>query len=182
MMIREMNNDITLRSFTVDDSEELFQLTDRSREYLGKWLPWIDYTKEVNDTKEWIQASLKGVVETGGYIKTAAIIYKGSIAGTIGFNIIDQTNKSGVIGYWIGEDFQGKGIMTQACKALIDYGFRELDLNRVEINVATGNLKSKAIPERLGMTLEGTKRQVEKIGGKFHDHFVYSILADEWQK
>jgi ribosomal-protein-serine acetyltransferase len=182
MILREINNDLTLRSFTVDDSEELFQLTDRSREYLGQWLPWVDFTKEVKDTKEWIQASLKGFVETGGYIKTAAIIYKGSIAGTIGFNIIDKTNKSGVIGYWLGEGFQGKGIMTQACKALIDYGFLELGLNRIEINVATENLKSKAIPERLGMIHEGTKRQVERIGDKFNDHQVYSVLANEWEK
>ena len=54
-----------------------------------------------------------------------------------------------MIGYWLGEQFQGKGIMTAACRVLVNYAFNEFKLHRVEIKCATGNTKSCAIPERL---------------------------------
>jgi ribosomal-protein-serine acetyltransferase len=70
--------------------------------------------------------------------------------------------------------------MTSACRSLIHYLFSELQLNRVEIKACTDNLKSRAIPERLGFKHEGTIRQAEWIRNKFYDFEVYGILAEEW--
>ncbi len=70
--------------------------------------------------------------------------------------------------------------MTRACRALVDYAFAKLQLNRVEIRCATGNLRSQAIPERLGFTREGTLREGEWLYDHFVDLIVYSMLAREW--
>jgi ribosomal-protein-serine acetyltransferase len=182
MFFYKIDENISLRLLNVGDSEELFNLTINSKDYLKEWLGWLDYTNKVEDTTEFIQATLKGVMETGGYPKSAAILYQGRIAGTIGFNEINKLHKIGVMGYWLGKEFQGNGIMTKACKGFIDYGFNELNLNRIEIRVAEENRKSRAIPERLGFTEEGKIRQAEWLYDHYVNHIIYGLLADEWSK
>jgi ribosomal-protein-serine acetyltransferase len=182
MFLYKIDENIALRSLNVNDSEDLFHLTINSKDYLKEWLGWLDYTNQVEDTRDFIQATLKGFIETGGYPKSAAILYQGRIAGTIGFNEINKLHKIGVMGYWLGEGFQGKGIMTKACKAFIEYGFNELNLNRIEIRVAEENRKSRAIPERLGFIEEGKSRQAEWLYDHYVDHIIYGLLADEWAK
>ena len=71
--------------------------------------------------------------------------------------------------------------MTRACQGLIRYGFDELNLNRIVIYVAPENLKSQAVPERLGFQKEGVLRQSIWIYDRFLDLVVYSLLASEWK-
>lgn len=182
MLVHKIDEDILLRMFNEDDAEEFFNLTMSSKEYLKEWLGWLDYTNKVEDTLENIKSRLKEFVENGGYPKSFAIIYKGKIAGTIGFNEISKANKIGTIGYWLGEAFQGRGIMTKALKAIIEYGFSELGLNRIEVCVAVGNKKSRALPERLGFTEEGTIRQAEWLYDHYVDHVIYGLLKEEWDR
>ncbi|WP_334301100.1 GNAT family N-acetyltransferase [Alkaliphilus sp. B6464] len=94
---------------------------------------------------------------------------------------MDSTNKSTSIGYWLGEGHQGKGIMTKVTKALVEYIFTELNLNRVEIRCAENNYKSRAIPERLGFTKEGTLRETEWLYDHYVNHIVYGMVASQWK-
>jgi ribosomal-protein-serine acetyltransferase len=75
---------------------------------------------------------------------------------------------------------EGKGIISAACRVLIGYAFDELHLNRAEIRCATSNLRSAAIPERLGFRKEGVLRQSEFRDGQLHDFSIYGLLAEEW--
>jgi ribosomal-protein-serine acetyltransferase len=181
LLIHKIDGDLFLRMFNLDDAEEFYNLTMSSKDYLKEWLGWLDYTENVEDTTENIKARLKGFSENGGYPKSFAIIYKGKIAGAIGFNEISKANKVGVVGYWLGEQFQGKGIMTKAFKVLIDYGIRELKLNRIEVSVAVENHKSRALPERFGFKKEGIIRQAEWLYDHYVDHVIYGLLAEEWK-
>ena len=70
--------------------------------------------------------------------------------------------------------------MTKVVRALMDIGFKEFRLNKIEIRAATENVKSRKIPERLGFTEEGTLRQVQWLYDHFVDHVVYGMLKDEW--
>jgi RimJ/RimL family protein N-acetyltransferase len=81
----------------------------------------------------------------------AGIWYEGRLAGVIGYHALDWENRTTEVGYWLGEEQQGKGLVTAACRALVDHAFGELGLNRVVISCATENKKSCAIPERLGL-------------------------------
>lgn len=70
--------------------------------------------------------------------------------------------------------------MTEAARALVDHALFVWRLNRVEIRAAVGNERSRAIPERLGFRNEGTLRRVERVGDRYLDCVVYSVLAADW--
>ena len=97
----------------------------------------------------------------------------------IGYNLIDQASGIGHLGYWLGQEYIGKGIMTKAVKDLIRLGFEHWPMQKVEIRCAVKNRKSRAIPERLGFTNEGTIRSAEKVYDRYNDHVVYGMLKDE---
>lgn len=101
------------------------------------------------------------------------------IMGMVDFHDISRENEAGSIGYWLGEEFNGKGFMTSAVREMVSIGFNELELNRIEIQCATNNIKSRAIPERLGFIHEGILRSSEKVNGRFLDHAVYGLLKNE---
>jgi ribosomal-protein-serine acetyltransferase len=100
--------------------------------------------------------------------------------GIIGLNRLDRFHKQTEIGYWLAEECQGRGIMTACCRTLVDFVFREYGLHRVEIRAAVGNTKSRAIPERLGFTHEGTLREAEWVNDRFVDGAVYAVLEHDW--
>lgn len=159
---------------------ELFEAVDANREHLSKWMPWVPATQSVADVEAFIATTLQQVADNSGF--QTAIRAGEEIVGVIGMHKIDWRNKSTSLGYWLAEKAQGQGIMTKACAAYISHSFSELGLHRVEIRCATENTKSRAIPERLGFTAEGTVRQVESINGGYLSHVVYSLLSTEWER
>ncbi|WP_047980161.1 GNAT family N-acetyltransferase [Ornithinibacillus contaminans] len=179
MFTFDINENIRLRPLHLFDAREVFELTDRSRVYLREWLPWVDQTRTIRDSEEFIQRAEDMFTRQIGL--TLGIFYQGRLAGVVAFNYVDWANRIGAIGYWLGQDFQGHGIMTQAVETLIDYGFYQLGLNRIEIRAAYENTKSRAIPERLGFQQEGQIRQGEWLYNHFVDLVVYGMLAGEWE-
>lgn len=175
----KVDQDISLRLMSELDADELFILIDESRDHLREWLPWLDDTQYVGDSRKFIQDSLLLFNNREGL--TTGIFYKGELVGVGGFNEYDWKNKIGYIGYWLGGRYQGKGIMTKFVKAITDYGFNNLGLNRLDIRAGSHNVKSRAIPERLGYSLEGYMREAEWLYDHYIDHAVYSLLAREWQ-
>ncbi|SFA53513.1 ribosomal-protein-serine acetyltransferase [Parageobacillus thermantarcticus] len=179
MFIHRLDDESWLKLLTAEDAEALFALIDSCRPHLRKWLPWVDWTQTAEDSKAFIAGGLQKFAAGSGF--EAGIWHKGQLAGVIGIHYIDHANKKTSIGYWLGEQFQGIGLMTKACKAFVDYAFHELKLHRVEIRCAVENKKSRAIPERLGFTNEGTIREAEWLYDHFVDHVVYGMLAREWK-
>jgi ribosomal-protein-serine acetyltransferase len=167
-----------LRLLRTADANELFMLTEANRKYLRTWLPWLDTTTSPVNTQDFIQSTLQQFANNQGFV--AAICYETSIVGVIGYNQIDWQNRIGYIGYWLAQDYQGKGLMTTSCKSLVDYGFGVLDLNRLVINCATENTRSRLIPERLGFVHEGTTHDAEWLYDHFVDHEVYVQFQRDW--
>lgn len=180
MFAYKIDEDVSLKLVELRDADRVFIITDDSREHLREWLPWVDMTKSVDDTRDFIRSCLKDYAENKSI--TTFILYKGEIVGTSGYNKIDWSNKIAYIGYWLGKDYQGHGIMTKVARALTDYAFNELKLNRVDIRAAVDNKKSRSIPERLGFVNEGRIRQAEWLYDHYVDHIVYGMLAEDWIK
>ncbi|MGJ9382149.1 GNAT family N-acetyltransferase [Salipaludibacillus sp. CF4.18] len=177
MFTYRINNEAYMKLLDMNDALPLFNLIKRSKN-LHQWLPWVEGTKEVTDTQQFIRIAMKQYADNNGF--QASIWYRGQIAGLIGFHQINWNNRATSIGYWLGEEFEGLGLMTQAGNAMIQYAFRDLHLNRIEIRAAVQNYKSQAIPQRLGFTKEGCIRQFEWLHDHYSDAFVYSLLAEEW--
>ena len=159
MFIHKIDEKVSLKLIELSDAERVFELTDKSRNYLKEWLPWFDFTHSVEDTKDFIQGCLKGYSENRSL--NTVILFNREIVGVAGFNSINWSNKTVYIGYWLGEEYQGRGIMTKAAKALTNYAFNHLSINKVEIRAALENKKRRSVPERLGFVCEGTIRQAE---------------------
>lgn len=84
------------------------------------------------------------------------------------------------IGYGLGIDHRGQGYATEAARALIDYGFSELELHRVQAIASSGNPASYRVMERLGMIPEGRLREANMREGEWCDLLYYGILENEW--
>ncbi|WNR44013.1 GNAT family N-acetyltransferase [Paenibacillus roseipurpureus] len=178
-MIISIDSDLILRPLQSRDAEELYQLTDSCRAYLREWLPWVDGTQSVEHSSGFIQHCLNQQASNNGF--NAGIWFKGELAGCIGFHPINWANHYASIGYWLGEGFQGQGIMKRACRELVSYSFNELGLNRVEIRCGVENFKSRAIPEKLGFTQEGQIRDAAWLYDHYIDLIVYGMLKREWR-
>ena len=171
---------LDLHPLCLRDARALFALVDANRDRLRRWLPWPDANLTVQDSRAYIlrvraQARLGTALPFG-------LWWKGSLVGVAGYVWIDPTNRCGAIGYWLAREAEGHGLMTAAVSALVRYGFYTLKLNRVEIRAGIRNRRSRAIPERLGFRHEGTLRQAERLAGRYVDHAVYGMLAEEWSR
>lgn len=167
-----------LRLLEPHHAESLFRLIDANRDHLRPWMFWVDDTKTVSDSEDFIRRALEGFAH-GAEIHLG-IWVEGAIAGVVGAHAIHPVSRHAEIGYWLGERFQGSGIMTRSVRALIDYLLGERGLNRVEIRCAASNLRSKAVAERLGFRLEGRLKKAYPARGVFDDLLIFGMLAEEW--
>jgi len=112
-----------------------------------------------------------------------AIIEKtnGRCIGQIAFFLVDSINNFSEIEYCISADFQCMGYATEATKAIIKYGFEEINLHKIQICHKSNNLASKRVIEKCGFTFEGSLRDFFFINGKYYDRLYYSILKREYK-
>jgi RimJ/RimL family protein N-acetyltransferase len=101
--------------------------------------------------------------------------------GTVGLDTIDQANGTAEFGIAIGEkDEWGKGYGTDATRAICDFGFGELRLERIGLHVYADNERGLRAYEKAGFTLEATMRRAHFARGEHHDVHVMGLLRDEW--
>ena len=158
----------------------LFDVVDNNREHLSGFLPWIGAMQSVGDFKEYI-SNCEMLYQQGKEV-SFVIMLNNVLVGRIGLHHINLANKIGAIGYWLAKGFEGKGIITKSCITLINYGFENLLLNRIEIKAAVLNPKSQAIAEKLNFKKEGILREAELVNNEFLDLYLYSMLKSEWKK
>lgn len=103
------------------------------------------------------------------------------LIGVAGFNTWNRQNYCGEIGYDLAQPYWGWGIMKEALSVIIDFGFQQMALNRVEAEVMVENRQSIRVLEKLGFTKEGVLRQRGCWKGAFHDLSVYSLLQSDLQ-
>jgi len=163
-----------LRLLEESDEKELHSVVEANREYLAHWMPWAA-GQAPDDTLAFIRRTRKQVANNDGF--QTALIEGDRIVGVVGFHGVSWENRSTSIGYWLAEFAQGHGTMTRAVRTLVDQAFGSWRLHRVEIRTAVENVRSRAIPERLGFVEEGVARQAERIGDRYIDQVVYSMLA-----
>lgn len=178
-MILIADESLSLELLQEQHAEAMIGLIDSNRPHLAQWLTWLDNIRTIEHFRNFI-ADAQGRIAAGSDFPYV-ILLNGSIAGRIGIYNIDPLNRIGSIGYWLGEHYQGQGIVTRACKALITHCFDHIGLNRIEIKCGVGNHKSQAVPERLQFRKEGIIRQGELVNNRFIDLYSYSLLKEEWQ-
>jgi len=171
---------IEIKLFETSEAKTLYALADRNRARLRQWLPWVDPTRTPEDVRLFILRVLDQYHSNHG--PQTGIWVDGVLSGTVGCHPIDWSNRNCSLGYWIDAAHEGKGMMTRCCAVMLDHVFDELGLHRVEIRCGTGNLRSCAIPERLGFTREGVVREAEWVNDRWVDLVVWGILEEDWRR
>ena len=169
---------IRIEKVNLSMAETIFTAIDNNRLFLRKWLPFVDYTNDVSDTELFVKQVVIDAEKTKNHV--FSIWYNNEFAGLIGFKNTDWVNHKTEFGYWLVENMQGKGIITNTLKKLISHSFGKLKLNRIEIKVARGNVKSADIPEKLGFKKEGIEREGEYHQNRYLDLQLFSLLKKEW--
>lgn len=178
MFTLKLSGDTELKLLQPENAEELYALVDHNREHLRTWLPWVDGTQSVSDIMTFINRSLRQYADDGSI--TAGIINCGSLVGVI--SITDRGSRCHEIGYWLDKNHQGRGIMTSACRAMVDFAFLHTTAQRIDIRVQPANVRSWAIPERLGFSCEGVDNEATLHSNSLERELVmYVMLKDAWQ-
>ncbi len=181
MFTLKVNEHISLGLLQPHNAEEVYSLVDANREHLKEWLGWVNNITSINDYSETIiPIWLKQFADNNGF--NTGIFYDGKLVGMISLHFINWKTKHTSIGYYLSKKEEGKGIISECVKSLLVYAFRDLELNKVEIQCAEDNIKSRKIPERLGFRQEGINRDAEFINGHYNNIVTYSMLRSEWQK
>jgi len=173
----DLGDGVTLTLTVAAEAEEVFAVVDRERERLREWLPWVDATTDIDIERRFLETVEVSNADNSGLHTT--IRDDSGVLGMIALRI-NPLHQSAEVGYWLSEAAVGRGVMTRAVAALVDLSFGVLGLHRFELLAATGNLRSRAVAERLGMTQEGIRREAEELASGFVDLAAYAVLASEW--
>lgn len=179
MFTLKVDQEIELQLFERHHAVKLYQLVEENREHLREWMPWVDSMTTLYHFESIIPVWLNQFAENTAL--NVGIIFKGELVGSIGLHQMDWYNSTTSVGYYLSKKAEGHGVITRSVKALLNYAFFHLGLNRVEIRCGIKNKKSQAIPERLGFVKEGIIRDGEQLNGLFHNLIIYSMLAREWK-
>lgn len=175
-MKKRITEKISIELIEEKHAQLLFDLTDANRCYLRKWLPWVDRVNSVDDTAEFITEA-KNKREKESAI-SFVLFYDEMLCGVVGYHEINMLTQTGGIGYWLAEDFTGKGIMTAAVKAVVVLGFKQYNLRKIIIRCADKNNRSRAIPERLGFLCEVVLQKRYQLYDQDIDIAVYTLLRE----
>lgn len=170
---------LLLRSYEHDDIDRMLPLI-AAREVAATTLR-IPHPYHREDAEKSLAAMeedfAKGRVHAFAILETAS----GDFCGGIRMQV-EPDHERAEVGYWFGVPYWGRGYATEAVRAVVDYGFHTLHLNRIYATVFSGNVASRRVAEKAGMTFEGCLRQHAKKWGVFQDVEFFSVLASEFHR
>jgi len=168
-----------LRPFMPHHAQEVFALVNQHRNTLRQWMDWVDGHQTLRDSTSFIKTALEHYSDYDGL--DTGIWYDGQFCGQVSFNSWSLRNFKADLGYWLADSYTGKGIMTKAVRAMLDYAFGVVGMHRVELLCAVQNERSCAVAKRLNFTHEGVLRRGERIRNQFYDVNAYAKLKPDWK-
>ena len=170
---------LLLRAITMKDATDIFAYA--SDPEVTKYVRFVTH-KSIKDTHAFIlrvQSSYrKGITPLWGMELKAS----GRIIGALGFLQWPNPDERAELGYVINRNYWGKGLVTEAAAALVDFAFRKMKVNRIEAGTIVEHRASQRVLEKLGFKIEGVLRQRELIKGRFPDVTMYSLLRSDYSK
>jgi RimJ/RimL family protein N-acetyltransferase len=174
----QLTPDAELRPLEPWQAEEFAAHMDRAREHIRPWVGPTFVTDDVDGARATLQRYADATAQDGRRI--FGIWLNGTAGPTLvgGVMFVEFNAAAGTceIGCWLEPSAEGHGLITAACRMLLTYAFEERGLHRAEWRCRADNVRSSAVAERLGMTLEGVLREAWKVGDTFHDKQVWSVL------
>ena len=171
MFVYPIDNDIKLALVHSSFAKELTALVNAQKDYLGEWLPWVA-TCDEKSYQDFVKFALHKYADDKGLYTN--IFYQGNLVGAVSLNDIHHHLKKCEIGYWLSQDYQGRGIMTRAVRGIMDIAKDVYGMDVAQIRAAEHNLPSRRVAERLGFEYCGVIYNNEVVNGKILNHAVYA--------
>ncbi|MEU8526295.1 MULTISPECIES: GNAT family N-acetyltransferase [Streptomyces] len=179
MFAISLGDDAELRPLEPWQAGELLAAMDRGREYVGRFIALPDFVTDLDSARTYLRTYAdKAANDTG---RLWGIWADGTLVGGVLFRTFDVQFGTAEAGCWLEPAAVGKGLVTRATRAIIDWAVEERGIHRVEWLVASENEASINVARRLGMTKDGVLRESYPYRGKRHDMEVWSVLAPEWR-
>ncbi len=176
-----MTRRLTLRAMKPMDSYDMFEYAHRAD--VTRYLTWQPHPSReyTRDYLEFIGKCYRnGEFYDWALIWCADGEYREKMIGTCGFTRFDYDNNAAEVGYVINPEYRGRGVAPEALARVLEFGFTELKLNRIEARYIVGNEVSRRVMEKVGMKFEGVRRQSLLNRGDYVDVGYCSILASEY--
>ncbi|MEU9132563.1 GNAT family protein [Kitasatospora sp. NPDC048540] len=175
-----LTEDAELRPLEPWQAAEFLDHIDRARVIVDPWIPWASRSTDLDSARATLQSYADRQASDSGRIH--GIWLAGTLVGGVMFPRFDATTGNCEIGVWAEPAGQGRGLIGAAVRHLIDYALVERGMHRVEWWAASGNTRSRAVAERMGMRLEGVLREYSLHNGVRQDYEIWSLLAHEWRR
>ncbi|MCP4178315.1 MAG: GNAT family N-acetyltransferase [bacterium] len=167
---------LILRKFEPNDLS--FVYNHFSNSFVSEYLYDNEPPKNKDEAKEILDWCID--IESLNHIRWCIILKEKNIPiGTVGFHIYDQINNAIEIGYDLSQKYTQQGYMTEAMNVVINYGFKNYNLNRIHACVAVENTGSNRLLEKSGFHLEGIIRDKHFFRGNYYDHNLFSLLKKD---
>ncbi|MFJ6794195.1 GNAT family N-acetyltransferase [Streptomyces sp. NPDC091268] len=173
-----LTDDAELFPLEARHAEEFFAHIERGREFIGRHVGFPDRATDLASARTLLATYAEKAGRDGA--RFFGIRLEGTLVGGVLFPAFDAAAGNCEVGCWLEPAAVGRGLVTKACRVLIDYALVERGMHRVEWHVSCANEKSIAVAERLGMTREGVMRQNYLHRGVRTDTEIWSLLAHEW--
>ena len=177
--IRFTNDMLMLRPYKVTDIEPCFNAIRESINELLPWMWWCHNTYSINDTQIWVESRPDAWQNATEYSFAIIDSKDGSFLGGCGLSNINRTDRCVNLGYWVRTSRSGHGLAPAAALGVARFAFKELELNRVEIVIATENKASMRVAEKIGALREGILRKRIVVRDTVYDAFLFSLLVDD---
>ncbi|MFI8520499.1 GNAT family N-acetyltransferase [Streptomyces sp. NPDC085481] len=160
-------------------AEEFLAHIDRGREFIGAHVGLPDVVTDLDTSRAHLRRYADKAANDAGYLY--GIRVDGTLVGGVMFRIFDTESELAEAGCWVEPGYAGRGLVTRACRVIIDWAIEQRGIHRIEWHVSSANTPSIAVARRLGMRRDGVMRESYPYRGKRADMEVWSVLAPEWR-
>lgn len=174
MLERLENSDLLLERYKTNDSDVLYQAIKVSSKEISQWLSWLTSDYDLKAAEDFIKIQINNWDEDLEYTYTIKN-HQGDFLGTIALHVYDTQNDVASIGYWMNTKYASKGLCTQAVKLLVKTAMKVLNLIRIEIIVAVGNIASQKVAEKSEAQFEAVLKNRIRLQGKAIDAKMYAF-------
>lgn len=163
----------------VTDGPELWDAVEGSRWHLERWLPWVPFNNTRDASLRYAEACALDW-DAGRAVRFAIRDKKTrELVGVVGLDSCVHLHRACELGYWLRRDATGRGLMTEAAQAAVDFAFQRMGVHRIRCAAATDNVASLRVISRLGFRFEGISRQAELVGSRWLDHALFARLSTD---
>ena len=168
---------LLLRPFALSDASDVQRLAG-NRAIADTTLN-VPHPYEDGMAEEWISTHQPGFEAGEQAVFAATLKAGGDLIGAVGLTIVSEFDRA-EMGYWIGVPYWGHGYCTEAARRILEFGFCDLELNKIHASHLDRNPASGRVMQKIGMSHEGIARQHVKKSDKYEDLVLYGLLRDEW--